>query len=259
MPTFKARAIILRSHKLGEADKIIRMYSKQGRIISAVAKGSRKTRSRFRGRLELFNMADMELTSGRNLDIINQADIIHCYDNISKDFYKFAFAEIIANIILKTQAAGNENPALFKLLYISLNEIDSAAQEDELTLKKILCLFEAKFLQVTGFEPMLDICSSCNKDPGGLYMMEKKDIYFSVANGGILCSQCSRDTGAKKRLGTSTFRLLSDLFRLKIEDLRGVDLDPGNLKKVYSLLEDYLVYHSDCTLDSFRYLRKIGI
>ena len=51
MPTFKARAIILRSHKLGEADKIIRMYSREGRIISAVAKGSRKTRSRFRGRL----------------------------------------------------------------------------------------------------------------------------------------------------------------------------------------------------------------
>ena len=47
MPTFKARAIILRSHKLGEADKIIRMYSKQGNIISAVAKGSRKIKSRF--------------------------------------------------------------------------------------------------------------------------------------------------------------------------------------------------------------------
>jgi DNA repair protein RecO (recombination protein O) len=259
MPTFKARAIILRSHKLGEADKIIRMYSKQGRIISAVAKGSRKTKSRFRGRLELFNMADMELTRGRNLDVINQAEIIHCFTNISRDFYKFAFAEIISNIILKTQSSGNENPALFKLLYLSLYEIDSTAQEDELTLKKILCIFEAKFLHITGFTPMLDTCSSCNKDPGELYVMGKKDIFFSVANGGILCSQCSRETGAKKRLGTSTFRLLSDLFRLKMEDLREVELDPTNLKKVYSLLEDYLVYHTDCTLDSFRYLRKIGI
>jgi DNA repair protein RecO (recombination protein O) len=89
--------------------------------------------------------------------------------------------------------------------------------------------------------------------------MGKKDIYFSVANGGILCSQCSRETGTKKRLSTSTFRLLSDLFRLKVEDLREVELDPNNLKKVYSLLEDYLVYHTDCTLDSFRYLKKIGI
>ena len=168
MPTFKARAIILRSHKLGEADKIIRMYSRQGKTISAVAKGSRKTKSRFRGRLELFNMADMELTRGRNLDVINQADIIHWFTNISRDFYKFAFAGIISNIILKTQAPGSENPALFKLLYISFNEIDGTAQEDELNLKKILCIFEAKFLQVTGFTPMLDACSSCNKYPGEL-------------------------------------------------------------------------------------------
>jgi DNA repair protein RecO (recombination protein O) len=259
MSTFKARAIILRSHKLGEADKIIRMFSKQGRVISAVAKGSRKTKSRFRGRLELFNMADMELTKGRNLDIINQADIIHCFSNISRDFYKFAFAEIISNIILKTQDSGNDNPALFKLLYLSLNEIDSTPHEDEINLKKILCIFEAKFLQVTGFSPMLDTCSSCNKDPGELYVMGKKDIYFSIANGGVLCSACSRSTGSLKRLGTSTYRLLSDLFRLKIEDLRGVELDPVNLRKVYNLLEDYLVYHTDCSLDSFRYLRKIGL
>ena len=259
MPTFKARAIILRSHKLGEADRIIRMYSREGQVISAVAKGSRKTRSRFRGRLELFNMADLELTRGRDLDIINQAEIIHCFTNISRDFYKFAFAEIISNIILKTQASGDDNPALFKLLYICLNEIDNTGQEDELTLKKILCIFEAKFLQVTGFLPMLDTCSRCNKDPGGLYVMDKKDIYFSISYGGVLCRECSGDAGPKKVIGASTFRLLSDLFRLKIEDLRGVELDPHNLKKVYRLLEEYLVFHTDCNLDSFKYLKKIGI
>jgi DNA repair protein RecO (recombination protein O) len=259
MPTFKARAIVLRSHKLGEADKIVRMYSRQGQVISAVARGSRKTRSKFRGRLELFNMADMELARGRNLDIVSQADIIHCFTDISRDFYKFTFAGIISNIVLKTQSSGDDNPALFKLLYMSLNEIDNAAREDELALKKILCVFEAKFLQVTGLAPMLDACSSCNKDSGELYVMKKKDVHFSIASGGVLCSRCARDTGTGIRMGTSDYRLLWDIFRLKMEDLRGVEPEPRNLKKVHRLLEDYLVYHTDCTLDSFRYLKKIGI
>ena len=259
MPTYKARSIILRSHKLGEADRIIRMYSSEGRVISAVAKGSRKTRSRFRGRLELFHLVDMELTRGRELDIINQAEIIHCFSNIPGDFYKFVFAEIISNIILKTQSSADENLALFKLLYVCLNEIDNTGQDDEITLKKILCFFEAKFLQVTGFTPLLDRCSSCNKDPGDLYVMEKADVFFSVRYGGVLCRRCSSGNGSRVILNASAFRLLSDLFRSKIEDLRDAEPEPRNLKKVYRLLEDYLVFHTDCTVDSFSYLKKIGL
>jgi len=259
MPTFKARAIILRSHKLGEADKIIRMFTSDGQAISAVAKGCRKTLSRFRGRLELFNVADLELTRGKGLDIINQAETMHCFKNIPKDFYKFTFAGIIANIMLKTHSSGEGNPGLFKLLYVCLNEIDSTGQEDGPALKKILCFFEARFLKVTGLAPMLDTCSSCNRSPGKLYSMEAKDVFFSVKDGGVLCSDCTGNTGDKIRLSASAFRLLSDLFRLKAEDLRDVELEPRNLKKVYDLLEKYIVYHTGCTLDSFRYLQKIGI
>lgn len=259
MSTCKARAIILRSYKLGEADKIMKMYSKDGQVISAVAKGSRKIKSRFGGRLELFNMADLELTQGRELDIINQVEIVHCFSNISQDFYKFVFAEIISNIILRTQSPGDKNTALFKLLYVCLNEIDNTSLEDTVSLKKILCFFDMKFLQLTGFAPMMDSCSVCNRDPGDLYVIDKKDIYFSVSHGGILCGRCSGSAASKVRLGTSGFRLLSDLFRLKIEDLRNMEPDPYSLKRIYRLLEDYIVYHTDCTVDSFRYLKKIGI
>lgn len=260
MPTYKARAIIIKTYKLGEADKIIKMYSRQGHMILAVAKGSRKIRSRFRGRLELFNMADMELSRGRNLDTINQAEILHAFLNIPRDFYKFIFAEIISNIILKAQTSGEGNPALFKLLYISLNEIDNAEQEDIIMLKKILCFFSARFLQITGFTPMMDICSMCNKDPwSGQDGAVKANIGFSIKHGGILCEDCLSSTGPGAQLSDPSFRLLSDLFRLKIEDLRSIEIDPHSLSKVYRLIEDYIVFHTDCTVDSFRYLKKIGI
>ena len=105
---------------------------------------------------------------------------------------------------------------------------------------------------------MLDACSRCNRNPGDLYVLGKKDVYFSVRYGGVLCSEC-QGTGSKIRLSPSDYRLLCGLFRLKVEDLRGVDLDPYNMKRVYRLLEDYLVFHTDCSMESFKYLRKIGI
>ncbi len=259
MSTYKARAVIIRTYKLGEADKIIKMYSREGQVISAVAKGSRKIRSRFRGRLELFNMADLELSRGRNLDIINQAEIIHAFSKIPRDFYRFVFAEIISNIILKTQASGDSNPALFKLLYICLNEIDNTGQEDVAALKKIICFFSARFLQVTGFAPMMDSCSRCNKSSGDLYRRVKTNIGFSVKYGGVLCKACSAASSSRVQLSASSFRLLSDLFRLKMENIKSIEVDPHSLEKIYRLIEEYIVFHTGCTVDSFRYLEKIGI
>ncbi|TET48657.1 MAG: DNA repair protein RecO [Actinomycetota bacterium] len=259
MSTFKARAIIIKTYKLGEADKIIKMYSQEGCLISAVAKGSRKIRSRFRGRLELFNMVDLELSRGRNLDVINQVEIYHSFLKIPRDFNKFVFAEIISNIILKTQASGDGTSLLFKLLYVCLNEINNAAEEDDVALKKIMCFFDVRFLQIMGFSPMMDQCSRCNESLGGLYGLGKTSICFSIKYGGILCNECSGLTGSKTVLNPSSYRLISDLLKLKMEDFRDIEVNPGDLKRVYKLIENYIVFHTGCTVDSFKYLKKIGL
>ena len=259
MATYKAKAIIIKTYKLGEADKIIKMYSRDGFLISAVAKSSRKIKSRFRGRLELFTLVDLELSRGRNLDNINQVEINHSFSKISLDFNKFVFAEIISNIILKTQAQGDNTPLLFKLLYVCLNEIDKTAEEDDIVLKKIMCFFSARFLQIVGFSPMLDQCSRCNAALDDQKLPGRGDISFSIRYGGVLCSQCSEITGSRTILNRTSFRLLSDLMRLKVEDFRDIQIRPQDLKKVYKLLEDYIVFHTECTIDSFRYLKKIGL
>src|SRR4030042_1917559 len=198
MPSYKAKAIILKSYKLGESDKIVKMYSSDGDIISAVAKGARKVRSRFGGRLELFNVVDLELNTGRNLDIINQVEIIKSFKNIASDFYKFVFCEIISKIILKTQVSGGDlSPLLFKLIYICFNEINNQDLEDIVALKKTMCFFGIKFLY--------------------------------------------------------------DLFNLKLEDLRDMEVNLPTIKRVYQLIENYIVYHTECNVDSFKYLKKIGM
>ena len=119
--------------------------------------------------------------------------------------------------------------------------------------------FGAKFLQVTGFTPMMDSCSKCNTGLGNLYKRVKTNIDFSTSYGGVLCRACSMTTSSKIQLNASSFRLLTDLFRLKMEDLRDIEVNSHNLRKVYRLIENYIVFHTDCNIDSFKYLKKIGI
>src|SRR3989304_6780738 len=124
MPSFKTKAVVLKTYKLGETDKIIKLFSREYGAVDAVAKGVRKIRSRFGGRLELFNFVELELSKGRNLDIINQAEIIKNFRNISSDFNKFLFSQFISEVVVKAHLSGGEtSQAIFKLLYICLNEI----------------------------------------------------------------------------------------------------------------------------------------
>ena len=260
MPSYKAKAIILKSYKLGESDKIIKMYSDEGDVISAVAKGARKVRSRFSGRLELFNLVEMELARGRNLDVISQAEILKSFKNIASDFYKFVFCEIISKIILKTQIPGGDlSPLLFKLIYVCFNEINDTEPEDISSLKKIMCFFGIKFLKITGFTPLLGNCSKCNKRSGNLYSFTVEKIYFSVRHGGILCEKCADSLPGRETLSASDYRFLYDLFNLKIEDFRDMEVNSATLKKVYKLVEDYILYHTECDINSFNYLKKIGV
>lgn len=260
MPSYKEKAIVLKSYKLGESDKILKMYSLNGEIISAVAKGARRVHSKFGGRLELFNLLELEITKGRNLDIINQAEIIKSFKNIASDFYRFVFCEIISNIILKTQGSGGDSsPALFKLIYVCFNEINNASPEDISSLKKIMCFFGIKFLKVTGYTPLLENCSRCNKPLKNLYSFSRDKIYFSVRYGGVLCSQCASSPPGGETLTASDYRFLYDLLNLKVEDFRDMEVRPSTLKKIYRLVEDYIVYHTECNLDSFKYLKKIGM
>ncbi len=260
MPSYKAKAVILKSYKLGESDKIIKMYSQQDGIISAVAKGARKARSKFGGRLELFNIVDSEISTGKSLDIITQAEILKSFKNISSDFYKFVFCETISEIVLKTQQhSGGSSEMLFKLIYVCFNEIDGFNNEDIVSLKKAVCFFVAKSIKIIGYNPLLKNCCKCGMDMKDLYSFRSSNISFSVKFGGILCEKCSEFLEGTVKLDVSTYRFLCDVFNLKIEDFRDMEVNLQVLKKVRSLMENYITYHIDCSIKSFKYLKKLGI
>jgi DNA repair protein RecO (recombination protein O) len=258
MSSYRAKAIILKAYKLGEADKIVKLYSQKNGLIDAVAKGARKIKSKFGGRLELFNFIDLELASGKSLDIITDAEILKNFSNIPLDFNKFIFCQLISEIVLKMHLHTNEaSPVLFKLIYVCFNEIDNLPKDDIYSIEKVACFFIAKFLKITGYAPIIENCISC-----GTAIVEEKSgkISFSIKMGGVLCPICSKSAenmpDMKKDLNLPHYILISDLFSRRFKDFRSVELDNAILEDVYKLISDYFNYHTDCHIDCYNYLNK---
>src|SRR5258706_4390472 len=120
MSLYKEQGIVLRTMKLGEADRIVTILTQGTGKIRAVAKGIRKTRSRFGARLEPFTHVDLLLYKGRELDIVTQADIITSFREIRGDYTRFAAGEMILEATDRVNEDRERNTRMFMLLLTSL-------------------------------------------------------------------------------------------------------------------------------------------
>ena len=118
MPVYRDEAIVLRTQRLGEADRIVTMLSKQHGQIRAVAKGVRKTSSRLGARVEPFSHVDLMLANGKSLEIISQAETIYSYGSqLALDYPKWTAGKAMLETAEKLTAEGTE-PALQQFLLL---------------------------------------------------------------------------------------------------------------------------------------------
>ncbi|MHB1346749.1 MAG: DNA repair protein RecO [Candidatus Humimicrobiaceae bacterium] len=258
MAAYKAKSIVLKSYRLGETDKIIRLFSMEHGIVSAVAKGAYNFKSRFSGRLELFNILDCEISSGRNLDILNQVEIIEVFGNISSDFFKYNISQIICEIVIKSQSERSPSVPVFKLLYFTLREINKYRTDDDDGLKKILVFFISKFLKIMGYVPLLESCSICgvNLSSDGK-SSHSGQIIFSIKYGGAICNTCKKDIDRLFFIEKQSAKIMSLMFSEKIEDITNLAVPAKTINDLLNILENYLIFHMDIKIESFDYLKKI--
>jgi DNA repair protein RecO (recombination protein O) len=281
MPSFKAKAVVLKTHNLGEADKILRLYSQERGLIDSVAKGARKFKSKFGGRLELFNFIDCELSKGKSLDILTQAELVRNFRNISSDFNKFLFCQLISEIILKTHPLESESSQktatlLFKLIYISFYEIDSTATGELYLLEKTAAFFIAKYLKITGYSPLIDSCCKCgvkidsagnpafftNPENSHAFSINSENSFaFSITLGGILCRSCSagleNHPEVKKSISKEEFEFISLLFTIDLKNYRNLNIQAQVIDNVLKIIGNYARFHAECNIDITLYLDKV--
>ncbi|CAM3588489.1 DNA repair protein RecO [Smaragdicoccus niigatensis] len=185
MRLYRDRAVVLRQHKLGEADRIVTMLTREHGLVRAVAKGIRRTRSKFGARLEPFAYVDIQLYPGRNLDTVTQVQTIDAFaGDIVNDYGRYT----AACAILETteRLSGEEKAPALALHQLTVGALRAIATQAH-AVGLVVDAFLLRAMSISGWAPALDDCARCAA-PG-------PHRAFHVAAGGAVCVHC-RPAGA---------------------------------------------------------------
>lgn len=185
--TYRDAGVVLRVTKLGEADRIVTLLTRHTGRVRAVAKGVRRTKSRFGGRLEPFSHVDLQLYAGRNLDIVTQAESLDPFGSkISGNYPAYTAATAIVETAERLTAEEREpSLRLYLLLVSALRALTEAGRDPSLVLDAFLL----RAMALAGWAPALTECARCSRP--GIHAA------FHIAAGGLLCHDC-RSVGAAR-------------------------------------------------------------
>jgi DNA repair protein RecO (recombination protein O) len=177
---YRDTAVVLRTYKLGEADRIIVLLTEEHGKVRAVAKGVRKTMSKFGARLEPGSHVKLLLAQGRELDIVSQADVVETIAPLMADLDHLTNAMAVLEAADQMALEREPNPQLFRMVVGALRTVG------ERSGPLVVPAFYWKLLAADGLSPELDECVRCG-EPGPL-------VAFDMDQGGALCRTCR--TGA---------------------------------------------------------------
>lgn len=158
--TYTAEVICLKAIDFGEADKILHLYSPEVGRISAIAKGVKKAKSKLAGACELLNLSEVQLSRGKNLDVLCQYQPRQTFTRIRANLLKLAYAMLYAELINHI-AAESDSHAVFDLLKTGLAELDGCPDEDTV-ITATATVFQVQVLESAGYHPELARCIFSN-------------------------------------------------------------------------------------------------
>ena len=231
---------MLRTHKLGEADRIVTLLTRQHGKVRAVAKGVRRTSSKFGSRLEPFMVVDVQLYEGRSLDVITQAESLGSYGAlIASDYSSYTAATAMVETADKlTESEGSLQQYL--LLVGALRSLSRRGHGASLTLDSYLL----RALSMAGWAPSFEDCARC-----GVTGPHSAAV---VQLGGIVCDDCAPN--GSPRLDVNTIGLLGALLGGDWEVVRASD-EPTRLR-ASGVVSAYTQWHLERGLRSLSHVSR---
>jgi DNA repair protein RecO (recombination protein O) len=231
------QGIVLRSFPFGEADRVVVLLSPNRGKLRTVAKGVRKTKSRFGGRLEPFTHVDLVVYEGRNLETITQVSVIEAFPDLRSDLDRVMAAVTMVESIDAVAQEGESSTRLFLLLQRGLKALEGGASGNDL-----ISSFLLKLAGVVGLAPSLTRCASC----GSVEDLER----FSFSGGGVVCANCRMEGAVRLRTGLTTY-----LAGLASADLSLLpQTDPSLASEAMGVTRRFVEYHLDRRLYSLTVL-----
>jgi DNA repair protein RecO (recombination protein O) len=255
---YRDDGVVLRTQQLGEADRIITVLARRTGRIRSVAKGVRRTKSRFGARLEPFTHVDLMLHPGRSLDVITQAEVIRPYgEPLAGDYPRYTAGVAMLETAERFTPIEKE-PALrqFLLLIGGLRALSEGEHDPRL----VLDAFMLRSLAVAGYAPALEECARCGTSGNGRDLGGDGSVgggprlpAFAIAAGGLVCASCRPPGAASPAAGTAALMLAL---------LRG-DWDSADRSErrhrieCSGLVAAYLQWHLEHSIRSLRHVERV--
>ena len=186
---YRDEGVVLRTIKLGEADRIVTVLTQGHGKVRAVAKGVRKTSSRFGARLEPMSRVALQCYKGRDLDIVTQAESLDANRVLREEYALLTRTVPMLEAVDQVAQDREANPALYRMLTGALRTLASTRNP------LVTPAFFWKLLSLEGFHPMLDGCARCGEADDELDGGERALVAFDLDEGGTVCRSCARGGG----------------------------------------------------------------
>jgi DNA repair protein RecO (recombination protein O) len=245
---YKTEGIVLKSMEYQEADKIVTIYTKDYGKITAIAKGVRKTKSKFGSSLEILTYSIFLFYKGRNLDIVSQTEILESFFSTSKEVIKFAFATNCVEVVNGLTEEREINIGLFNLLKEVLHYLRESNDPKLLTLS-----FKWQTMSILGYRPSLDHCCRCNK-----CVEDQKEMNFNIKEGGLVCNNCiAKDKERCVKVSLYFNKLVRKILITSLSTISNATIPDKKMKELEKITDLYIAYHSEKSFKTDRFLKNL--
>lgn len=245
--TYRAEAIVLKGLDLGEADRVITLYTRHFGKVRAIAKGARRPTSRLAGHVEPLAHATFLLAKGRDLDVVTQAELRETYRALREDLLSTAAGWYVAELVDRFTVDRHPSAPTFELFATALRHLDAGHPPG------LVCRwFDLHLLDRAGFRPELGRCAHCGR------ALEETEQVFSPSAGGVLGRECrARAEGSVAILTVRGLKALRYLLRSEFAEASRLRIDPALAIELERHMRTFLQHVLDRDVNAARLLDDV--
>ncbi len=250
MPSFerslKTEAIVLRHAEIGEADRLLTLFSREAGIIRAVAKGVRRIHSRKAGHLEPFTRVSLMLSRSRDLWIVTQAVALDLFLPLHEDLILTGETAYVLELVDRFSYEEGENRNLYQLLVETLERLSRGDP-----IFTAIHYFELHMLDMVGFRPQLFNCVHCREE------IQPQDQFFSAVQGGAVCPKCAHLVPDARPITMESLKYIRNFQRTAYSRLLQAVPSPLVEREVESILQYYNTFLLERRLNTPDFLNEV--
>lgn len=243
---YRTEGIVIRHSDVGEADRVLVLYTPDRGKVRVVAKGVRRPGSRLAGHVEPLVHSAFLVARGRNLDIVTQAQTVHAFTMLRQDLERIGWGSYLAELLDRMAPEQAENLPAFQLLLEALEHLDLGRAPEMLARS-----YELHLLGYMGYRPQLFRCVSCEGE------LAAHAHVFSSTLGGVLCPRCREQDMRARALSLEALKVLRYLQRTGLDEAEQLRVRPACRREIADLLYAYIRTILECDLNAVEFLEAL--